>query len=52
MWRLCSATEAEPQAIKILIHRASLHEPERDRAATTTAQALVPRLTVLGQHLQ
>ncbi len=53
MWSLWSATEAEPWAIQILMHRAYLPEPERDPvAATRAAEALVPKFAVLDQHLK
>ena len=52
MWSLWSATEAEPWAIQILMHRAYLPEAERDPAAAArAAEALVPKLAVLNQHL-
>ena len=52
MWSLWSATEAEPWAIQILMHRAYLPETERDPvAATRAAQALGPKFAVLDQHL-
>ncbi len=52
MWSLWSATEAEPWAIQILMHRAYLPEAEREPAAATrAAQALGPKFAVLDQHL-
>ncbi len=52
MWSLWSATEAEPWAIQILMHRAYLPEAARDPAAAArAAEALVPKFAVLDRHL-
>ncbi len=52
MWSLWAATEAEPHAMQILLHRGYLPEAEREPARVAAAvAALRPRFAVLDAHL-
>ena len=52
MWSFWAATEVEPYAMQILLHRGYLPEADREPAkAEAAAQALVPKFAVLDAHL-
>jgi glutathione S-transferase len=52
MWSFWAATEAEPFAMQILLHRGYLPEAEREPAkAEAAALALAPKFAVLDKHL-